>query len=194
MRWLAWAVFGWLALAAVVLLDSVSSQARASYFPAEFSATTKMLFVVLVIWGVAIFAASAVAVSWAPEGSGISASLTVGRVLVAWVIVTVVGQAALAISPNWSAPLVPLAAALPTVAVPLYLMRRVSTNLPWAQLAVAVVAGAFVAPLIDNGITVIGRAALGFVDELPPNTGGFSEPRLIFFWALLIPAGEELAK
>ena len=106
----------------------------------------------------------------------------------------VVGQAALAISPVWAAPLVPLAAALPTVAVLLYLMRQVSTNLPWAQLAVAVLAGAFMAPIIDNAITVIGAIALGFVDELPPNTGGFSESRRILLWALLIPAGEELAK
>jgi hypothetical protein len=82
-RWLAWAVFGWLALAAVVLLDSVSNQARSSYFPTEFSAMTKMLFAVLAIWGVAIFAAGALVVSRAPEGSGISASLTVGRVLLA---------------------------------------------------------------------------------------------------------------
>ena len=59
MRWLVWEVFGWLALA---LLDSVSSWARDSYFPAEFSATTKMLFVVLAFWGVAVFAARAVAV------------------------------------------------------------------------------------------------------------------------------------
>lgn len=66
MRWLVWEVFGWLALAALVLLDSVSSRARASYFPAEFSATTKMLFVVLAVWGVAVFAASAVAVGRAP--------------------------------------------------------------------------------------------------------------------------------